>query len=158
MGCPDELIQDPRPVPRPLSLCLERVKMVSCSARHTLVLTHLGLVYSCGDNTEGALGSGDVVPRHQLLVVSEWWTVPKQPADAGDRDRFILDESMVEHKVAERPPLIVQVAAGGGFIGSHSMAIDEDGNLYGWGVAQATGHGNIYISTVLFRHILYAYN
>jgi alpha-tubulin suppressor-like RCC1 family protein len=141
MGCAEELVPEPRPVPRPLSLCLERVKMVSCSARHTLVLTSLGLVYSCGDNTEGALGSGDVVSRYQLQVISQWWTVPKQANLDGDR--FILDDSMVEHKVAERPPFIVQVAAGGGFIGSHSMSIDEDGNLYGWGVAQATGHGNL---------------
>lgn len=74
-----------------------------------------------------------------MQVVSQWWAVPKQANLDGDR--FILDDSMIEHKVAERPPFIVQVAAGGGFIGSHSMAIDEDGNLYGWGVAQATGHG-----------------
>lgn len=36
-------------------------------------------------------------------------------------------------------PFIVKIAAGGGLIGSHSMAIDRDGNLYGWGVPQAVG-------------------
>ena len=36
---------------------------------------------------------------------------------------------------------IVKIAVGSSAIGSHSMAIDDCGNLYGWGVAYALGLG-----------------
>lgn len=36
---------------------------------------------------------------------------------------------------------IVKVAAGSSSIGAHTMAIDSQGNLYGWGVAYAVGVG-----------------
>ena len=123
---------------RPLSLCLEIVKMVACSARHTLVLTTLGLVYSCGENTEGALGSGDVISRHQLEVISQWFVVP--PVSVSN-ESLHPSEIHQEPKLAESPPIIVKIAAAAGIIGSHSVALDENGNLYSWGFAQATGIG-----------------
>ena len=106
--------------------------MVACSARHTLVLTTLGLVYSCGDNTEGALGSGDVESRPQLQVLSQWYSSVTPTT---------TDGAQAEPKLAENPPVIVKIAAAAGIIGSHSLALDEHGNLFSWGVAQATGHG-----------------
>lgn len=106
--------------------------MVACSARHTLVLTTLGLVYSCGDNTEGALGSGDVDSRQQLQVLSQWYSSVTPTSTDGTHP---------EPKLADNPPIIVKIAAAAGIIGSHSVALDEHGNLYSWGVAQATGHG-----------------
>jgi alpha-tubulin suppressor-like RCC1 family protein len=124
---------------RPLSLCLEIVKMVACSARHTLVLTSLGLVYSCGDNTEGALGSGDVNSRHHLHVLSQWYTVPSTSTTSNEAEATTTTRS--EPKLAENPPVIIKIAAAAGIIGSHSVALDENGNLYSWGFAQATGHG-----------------
>jgi alpha-tubulin suppressor-like RCC1 family protein len=36
---------------------------------------------------------------------------------------------------------VVKIAVGSSAIGSHSMAIDDGGNLYGWGVAYAIGLG-----------------
>lgn len=136
IGTKEHTIADPWPIARPLSLCLEIVKMVACSARHTLVLTSLGLVYSCGDNTEGALGSGDVNSRHYLQVLSQWYTVPTTPTISSE-----ADPPRPEPRLAETPPVIVKIAAAAGIIGSHSMALDENGNLYSWGVSQATGHG-----------------
>jgi alpha-tubulin suppressor-like RCC1 family protein len=131
-------VGNPWPVARPLSLCMETVRMVACSARHTLLLTTLGLVYACGDNTEGALGSGDTDSRHHLQVLSQWYCAPAAAVDATTDDGH---HNAVEPKLAENPPVIVKIAAAAGIIGSHSLALDENGNLYSWGVAQATGHG-----------------
>ena len=50
-------------VPLPISICSQRVKLVACSSRHTLILTRKGQIYACGDNSEGALGVGDLQPR-----------------------------------------------------------------------------------------------
>ena len=51
-------------VPLPISICSQRVKLVACSSRHTLILTGKGQIYACGDNSEGALGVGDLLPRY----------------------------------------------------------------------------------------------
>ena len=56
-------IHEPRLLPVPTSLALERVRMISCSPRHTLLLTLMGNIYCCGENTEGALGLGDIRSR-----------------------------------------------------------------------------------------------
>lgn len=103
----------PRPVPMPRAIHLERIKMLACSSRHTLLLTHHGGLYGMGDNFEGALGLGDVLPRAAFTAL---------PWEAGGR--------------------IATIAAGSGIIGCHSMAI-ADGKLYGWGVAKASGMGSI---------------
>lgn len=39
----------------------------------------------------------------------------------------------------KKAPFITKIAAGGGLIGSHSMAVDRDGAVYGWGEAHAVG-------------------
>lgn len=115
--------------------------MVACSARHTIILTTLGLVYTCGDNTEGALGTGDTDSRYQLQVLSQWYRVPPSSTSTVGDDG-IQGGTREEPTFAENPPIIVKVAAGAGVIGSHSMALDENGYLYSWGVAQATGLGD----------------
>lgn len=112
----------PRPIPIPASLAMERIKMIACSPRHTLFLTVLGNIYCCGENSEGALGLGDLKSRSNVSLLS-WPTDPNAPLAP--------------------PPRITKVAAGSGSIGSHSMAIDTDGRLYGWGVPYAVGHGGI---------------
>lgn len=53
-------ISQPRPLPLQRAISLQRVRMVACSARHSILLTNLGSVYSCGENSEGALGHGDL--------------------------------------------------------------------------------------------------
>jgi len=56
---------------------------------------------------------------------------------------------------------IAKIAVGSSTIGSHSMAIDDGGNLYGWGVAYAVGLGVVkaivsptYISVGTIQHPL----
>jgi alpha-tubulin suppressor-like RCC1 family protein len=140
-GAADGSVQEPRPVNLPLSLCLERVKMIACSARHVLVLSTIGLVYSCGDNTEGALGVGDVSSRSSLQMITQWFAVPAG-AEAVERPSTGGATSAQREVVPlESPPTIVQISAGAGIIGSHSVALSDKGLLYSWGVAQATGHG-----------------
>ena len=103
------------------TLALERVKTIACSVRHTLVLSCLGNVYVCGENSEGALGLGDMHSRNVLTLLQ--WPMPPGSMDA--------------------PPKIAKIAAGSGPIGSHSMCIDNEGMLYGWGVPQAVGLGSL---------------
>lgn len=108
---------DPTAISIPPSIHLERVRMIACSPNHMMLLTYNGSVYSCGDNTEGALGLGDTKNRQSLDLVL--W-----PAD-----------------MEEKPRHVVSISAGAAAIGAHSMAITESGELYGWGVAYAAGHG-----------------
>lgn len=112
-------VHDPRPIPLLRNIALEQVRMISCSARHTLLLTHYGGVYACGDNSEGALGTGDTHPRNAFTPI---------------------DMSSILSKVKGK---IAMVAAGGSVAGSHSMAIDSEGSLYGWGYARAVGVGTV---------------
>ena len=109
-------IYEPRPVQIPASLTLERVAQIACSPRHTLIVTKLGNIYAVGENSEGALGLGDTISRKQFTLI-QWPQVDS--------------------------PRIAKVAAGSGDIGSHSLAIDENGALYSWGVAYSCGHGDV---------------
>lgn len=109
----DEVFE-PRPVPISRTIALEQVRSIACSSRHSLLLTHHGCVYSCGDNAEGALGLGDMHPRNVFTLV-EWSTTHK----------------------------IEFVAAGAGVAGAHSMAIDQKGQLYGWGFTKSIGRGTV---------------
>lgn len=113
----------PLTIPIPVSLALERIRMIACSPRHTLILSYIGNIYSCGENTEGALGVGDTYTRTSFTLVSF-----PQVDDGGADDDAV-------------GPKFVKVAAGSGVIGSHSMAIDSENNLYSWGTRYLTGHG-----------------
>lgn len=53
----------PRRVPMHKLIAVERVKQISCSSNHSLLLTELGTAFGCGDNSEGALGVGDFLMR-----------------------------------------------------------------------------------------------
>lgn len=117
-------VYEPRPVPISWNIAMEQVRMIACSTRHSILLTHLGSMYACGDNAEGALGLGDLLPRHTFTFID--WTSP------ATHDGQVL-----------AMPKIVQVAVGGGVIGSHSMAVDKDRVLYAWGFAKATGLGSV---------------
>lgn len=64
---PEEDLQDhvhgPRRIPLDRMISIERVRMIACSSNHTLLLTCMGTVFGCGENSEGALGTGDFVSR-----------------------------------------------------------------------------------------------
>lgn len=58
-----DLVVGVRVVPLDRIIHIERIKMIACSSTHTLLLTAMGAVYACGNNAEGALGTGDFVSR-----------------------------------------------------------------------------------------------
>ena len=58
-----DLVVGVRLVPLDRIIHIERIKMIACSSTHTLLLTAMGTVYACGNNAEGALGTGDFVSR-----------------------------------------------------------------------------------------------
>jgi hypothetical protein len=58
-----DVILEPTSLILPSIVILERIKMVSCALRHTLLLTYGGSLFACGDNSEGALGTGDTISR-----------------------------------------------------------------------------------------------
>ena len=58
-----DMVHGPRKIPLDRLIAAERVRMLACSSNHTLLLTCMGSVFSCGDNSEGALGTGDLISR-----------------------------------------------------------------------------------------------
>jgi len=116
-----EMVHGPRRIPLDRVIAIERVKMLACSSNHTLLLTCMGSLFACGDNTEGALGTGDFAARSIMTPVDWFNSMGNAGAGAGRG--------------------AVKIAAGSSSIGSHSMAIDRSGKLYGWGVAYAVGVG-----------------
>lgn len=157
---PNYVCFNPANIAIPPSVNLERVYMVACSHRHMLLLTYNGSVYSCGDNTEGALGLGDSFNRSALTLIL--WPLDSDVSTAsqsslnplegseeepggeeGQSDATRTEREVTSSSGTQSSPYkrIVYVAAGSSAIGSHSMALSEDGNLYGWGVPYATGHG-----------------
>ncbi|CAE7775296.1 RPGR, partial [Symbiodinium microadriaticum] len=106
-----------------------------------LLLTYNGSVYSCGDNTEGALGLGDSFNRTSLTLIL--WPIDAQDSGVVTSPSNPLREDGEAEGTSPSSAYkkIVYVAAGSSAIGSHSMALTEEGQLYGWGVPYATGHG-----------------
>lgn len=102
-----------KPTPIPMHhVPFERVRTVSCSARHTLMLTWHRRLFACGDNADGACGvHGE--SRIPVLTAVTW--------PNGDH---------VETK---------SIAAGSDVFGAHSAAISISGSLYTWGIGVATG-------------------
>jgi hypothetical protein len=58
-----DLVHGPRRIPMDRLVALERVQSVACSSQHSLLLTAMGSVFACGENSEGALGTGDFLSR-----------------------------------------------------------------------------------------------
>eukprot|EP00595_Chromulina_sp_UTEXLB2642_P003436 CAMPEP_0196761384 /NCGR_PEP_ID=MMETSP1095-20130614/607_1 /TAXON_ID=96789 ORGANISM="Chromulina nebulosa, Strain UTEXLB2642" /NCGR_SAMPLE_ID=MMETSP1095 /ASSEMBLY_ACC=CAM_ASM_000446 /LENGTH=816 /DNA_ID=CAMNT_0042110859 /DNA_START=608 /DNA_END=3055 /DNA_ORIENTATION=- len=103
----------PRLLPLSTVVYLQMVRAIACSHRHSLLVTWQGFIYSCGDNSDGALGLRDNKSRDRFTLI-DW------------------EESAIK-------PTIISIACGSAAIGCHSMAIDSEGQLYGWGVPQAVG-------------------
>jgi alpha-tubulin suppressor-like RCC1 family protein len=133
LGCLDEGVIAPRSVPFPIPAYLDPIKQIACGPRHSLILTSTGLIYSSGNNSEGALGSGDLLSRAAFTPVN--WHRLNQDDTAADKSSLST--------TASKTPYIVKIAAGGGLIGSHSMAVDRDGAVYGWGEGHAAGALNL---------------
>lgn len=63
IGLAEDHIPYPKPIPLPIPAFLDPIKMFAFGPNHSLMLTHSGLLFACGNNTEGALGQGDLISR-----------------------------------------------------------------------------------------------
>ena len=118
---------------------------VACSWYHTVALTDVGLMYSWGDGSDGALGHGD---RRNVLQprLVEWFTEQTvRPGEIeGDED---IDKISVGKAMTERgldPILLIDVAVGSDKIGAHTVACSTKGKVYSWGqnTLGQLGHGD----------------
>jgi alpha-tubulin suppressor-like RCC1 family protein len=99
---------------------LETVTSISCSSCHTLAITNLGSVFSCGDGSDGQLGHNSVDSCRELRRIDWFWKGGKEA------DRII----------------ITQISAGANDTTSHSAAIDSNSILYTWGRSVICGHSD----------------
>lgn len=95
--------------------CLEPVVSIECSSCHTLLLTKVGSVYSCGDGSDGQLGHNSLESTHTFKPI-EWFNT--------NNNRVV----------------ITQISVGSDETSSHSAAIDSDHNLFTWGKSIICGH------------------
>lgn len=91
---------------------------MECSSCHILALTNLGIVYSCGDGSHGQLGHGSLDFCRHLRPIT----------------------CFIEGSKNSEITRIIQISAGSGRVGSHSAAVDAEGNLYSWGKTILCGH------------------
>lgn len=94
----------------------ETVVSVDCSSCHTIVLTNIGSVYTCGDGSHGQLGHGTLDFSPKLRLVTAFL--------GSDGQRSV----------------VTQISAGSDDTSSHSAAIDKDCNLFTWGNTLICGH------------------
>eukprot|EP00949_MAST-11_sp_MAST-11-sp1_P001661 g1661.t1 len=102
---------------------LARVSKISCSWYHTVLLTDLGLIYTWGDGSDGALGHNDTENslRPRLVEV------------------FSEKSSLGEDK---DPILFIDVDCAADKLGAHTAAVTTKGKVFTWGQGGALGHGN----------------
>ncbi|EGC39646.1 hypothetical protein DICPUDRAFT_147589 [Dictyostelium purpureum] len=92
----------------------EKIQQISSGSSHTLFLGNSGNVYGCGWGSEGRLGLGD---------------------NTSNRNEPVLLNYFKDNNIR-----IIKVSAGG----SHSLALDDQGNVYSWGNGSngKLGHGD----------------
>jgi alpha-tubulin suppressor-like RCC1 family protein len=124
---------------------LTRVVHVSCSWYHSVALTDVGLMYSWGDGSDGALGHGtnESVLRPRMV---EYFTQPDQKEDDRSSSRRSMSSSSSSSAKTSKlptPVLIIDVACGSDNLGAHTAAVSSKGRIYCWGVGGAIGNNSM---------------
>ena len=102
-----DYVSTTRPIPLGKRVCAgAKVQMVSCGQHHTMVLTDIGSVWTCGDGFKGKLGLGDITTHCTFAQVR--WT-----------------------GLYDLMPCMSMVTAGL----HHSVALASDGRVFSWGCA-----------------------
>ncbi|CAM9444002.1 unnamed protein product, partial [Phaeothamnion confervicola] len=119
----------------------ERVACVACSARHAVVVTSLGNVFTTGEARDGALGRGDP----DLLPITISGTGQGGGGgDCGGGSRSSVFAPVEWFAAQPGPPImVVQAAVGSDVLGCHSACVDAAGRLYTWGIGAAAGQGSL---------------
>ena len=68
-------------------------KMVACGDDFTLLLSLSGLVYACGNNSTGQLGTGSRENALSLCIVEQIASIPMRYIAAGNFSAAISEES-----------------------------------------------------------------
>ncbi|KAH9314061.1 hypothetical protein KI387_022688, partial [Taxus chinensis] len=128
---------------------------VACGAAHTLALTGSGEVYSFGQGTFGALGSGNMESYSTPVQIDELWGLGIIQIACGENHSAALsvdgqvftwgrgkygqlghgsvqNESRPVQVKGLADQMIVQIICGG----DHTMAINNEGTLFSWGRGQ----------------------
>lgn len=131
----------------------DRMVQISAGVAHTLVLTKSGRVFAMGNNSNGELGTGSKRDSHYPLQVKDLEPFNVNKVSAGHHSAAVTDNgdlyiwgkgSFGEYS---RPTRVagMKVAIKDVSIGTFSGgAIDEEGNVWTWGVNNKgqLGHGN----------------
>lgn len=83
-------------------------KLFSYVSSNSFVL--LGMVYACGDNSEGALGMDDMFPRHSFMPVI--WQQLQSSTNTHSRS---TDSDGDNKLLSSQHPFIVKIAAAVGY-------------------------------------------
>ena len=100
----------------PLPSRVAQVEKVSCSSRHCVAVSRLGVVFTWGNGSEGALGHGDFEDTSRPRVV----------------EYFLRRTSNEDEKTS--PSAIVTESAGSCKDGSHTACITNEGELFMFGL------------------------
>jgi alpha-tubulin suppressor-like RCC1 family protein len=87
----------------------EKIVQVSVGTWHSMMLSSNGNVYTFGSNGDGQLGRTDV--------------------SSGDTSHYTDSPSIIDTSDVLKDKIIVEIRAGE----SHSLVLDSDGKVYGWG-------------------------
>ncbi|XP_053977184.1 probable E3 ubiquitin-protein ligase HERC4 isoform X1 [Hylaeus volcanicus] len=127
------------------------VQHIACGENYTIVITHDGQIYSCGNNDYGQLGHAKGRKRLQLvpdldafvfkkaacgayhtLAVNEWGQLFSWGSN-GEGQLGLNNKNIIEYVPRMVKTLgtsvIVQIACGM----KHTLALTNDGKLYSWG-------------------------
>ena len=142
-------------------------KQVACGDYHTLIMSHSGLVYSCGENLAGQLGDGTRNQSNTLRLVDEISHIPMRFIAAGSFSAAISEDTqslflwgsgafgefLTPHRIKKIKGETLQVSIGDGF----GMALTKAGNVYSWGENQCgqlgTGDNATKATPCLMQHL-----
>ena len=132
-------------MPRPIENFDKESVEVKAGRNHTLILTTQGLVYSCGSNVSGQLGtvtehSSSITP----ILVEDISHIPMKTIAAGTFSASIAKESgslylwgtgtfgefKTPHRVRKIDKKVLQVEIGESF----GIALTEERRIYTWGI------------------------
>eukprot|EP00750_Incisomonas_marina_P027363 INCI6181.7.p1 GENE.INCI6181.7~~INCI6181.7.p1 ORF type:complete len:862 (-),score=157.76 INCI6181.7:100-2685(-) len=144
------------------------VQVISCGAYHSAMATNVGLLYTWGNGSDGALGHGDFQSRPYPQLVSDVDLAAKQSAksndleidsdsDSNDDDDDDDDDVVAARKREQKLKAntstdvkdqtgfvqVAHVACGGEVAGSHTVVVTSTGAVFSCGFGATLGVGDL---------------
>ena len=112
----------------PLPNRVAQVDKITCSSRHCVAVSRLGIVFTWGNGSEGALGHGNFEDISRPRAVEHFL---RRTTNDDDEDNNKEERN-------KGPPIIVTtVSAGSCTDGSHTACITNDGELFMFGLGKS---------------------